>query len=699
MNHERYVEPEPASEQDFVEFFSYMVENVRDYAIFMMDAAGVIQSWNKAAETMKGYSAEEAIGNFFGLLYTEEDRKRGHPQHHLEMALKAGTYQEETWLRKKDGSLFWAMIELIAIKKQDGELKGFCKIIRDINARKALQDQLAAEKERAQMTLDAIGDAIISVDTNGKIDYMNAKAEQMTGWISADAFGRPFSEVFHAVDESTGESQEHQLITLLQLRRTIQENSPAVLISKNGTQYAIEDTASAISLPDGHIAGGVIVFRDVTKSRQLFKTTTHQATHDTLTGLANSRDFENRLQRSLDRASQAHSTGAVLYMDLDQFKIVNDICGHNAGDELLKQVAQLYRAEIRERDTLARLGGDEFGLITDHCTVEEAYVVANKILQSTRDFQFVCKERVFKIGVSIGLVTFDEHVRNTKELLQLADHACYVAKEKGRNQIHSQVSGEAVAVQRKDDIDWMFRLGEAMRECQLQLHYQPIVDANGGDELRYEVLLRLLDPEEGLVFPERFLPAAERYSLMPAIDRWVVQHVLRWLDENHEQTENLDLCAINLSPATLMDDAFLSDLGDLLKQYRIAAGKLCFEITEAAVITDMRKSLVMVDGLRALGCKVSLDAFGKGMGSFAHLKQVSADFVKIDTSLISAMTRSIIDAEVVKSVNDIVHLMGGKTIAQCVEDQATVEALARIGVDYVQGHWIASPMELTASLH
>ncbi|HYD95327.1 MAG TPA: EAL domain-containing protein [Noviherbaspirillum sp.] len=688
-----------ASEQDKAEFLTCMVENVRDYAIFLLDAGGTIRSWNKAAEVMKGFTAMDAIGSHLGLLYTDEDREAGRPQHNLALAAENGTYQEETWRRKKDGGRFWAMIELIAIKNPDGELKGFCKITRDIGVRKSLMEQLAAEKERAQVTLGAIGEAVISVDTNGKVDYLNATAERLTGWRSADALGRPFSEVFHAVDEVSGESQEHQLITWLQHGRLTPQNSPAVLLGRDGTQYAIEDTATAICLPDGQTAGGVIVFRDVTASRQQQRATAYRAAHDALTGLVNRSEFENRLQRSLEHASHGHFAGALLFMDLDQFKIVNDACGHQAGDRLLNQLAAVYLGKIRDRDTLARLGGDEFALIADHCSLEEAYAIANKILQATRDFQFVCKDRIFKVGVSIGLVSFDETVRNIQELLQLADHACYAAKAKGRGQIVCQRPGETAAAQRKDDIDWPSRLGDAMRQGRLQLHYQPIVDASGASGLRYEVLVRLADPHEGVILPERFLPAAERHALMPTIDRWVIEQVLHWLEANPAHAEKLELCVINLSPTTLMDESFLAHVAGLLPQFRIGAEKLCFEVTESAVVADMRKSLAMVDGLHAIGCKVSLDHFGKGMASFQHLKRLPADFVKIDTELVSAVTHSAVDEEMVKSVNDIAHLMGKKTIALCVEDQATADVLSRIGIDYVQGHWIAPPAALAGSVH
>lgn len=506
--------------------FSYMAEHVSDYAIFLLDLDGNVRTWNKAAKKMKGYTADEIIGKFFGTLYTDEDRRKGHPQHNLDMAAQHGTYQEETWRKKKDGSLFWAMVEIIAIKSPSGELTGFSKITRDITTRKLLLEQVATAKKRAEITLSAIGDAVISTDVNGNIESLNPKAEELTGWTATEAFGQPFSEVFHVVNEATEHSQEHELTSMLKQGELIASKFPAILLSRDGTRYAIEDAVAPIRLPDERITGGVIVFRDVTQSRQLLNDVTHQATHDSLTGLVNRNEFGNRLERSLERAQQSHAGGAVLFMDLDQFKIINDTCGHDAGDALLKQLSALYSGEIRERDTLAKLGGDEFALLADHCSKKEAFSIATKILQSTRDFQFMYADRIFQVGISIGLVTFDEHSGNVQAIMQCADNACYIAKTSGRNQIHCLISDEADALLRKRDINWVTRLTEAMDLNQLQLHYQPIATVkDDGSGFHCEVLLRMDDPEHGVITPGVFLPAAERHHLMPAVDRWVVQRV------------------------------------------------------------------------------------------------------------------------------------------------------------------------------
>jgi diguanylate cyclase len=545
--------------------------------------------------------------------------------------------------------------------------------------------------------LGAIGDAVISIDAEGRVDYLNSKAEQLTGAKASEAVGKPLGDVFLAVNELTQQSQEHELVTWLRDGHGATVNSPAMLISKDGTQYAIEDTAAPIRLPNGHVIGGVIVFRDVTESRQLLNTVTYQATHDALTGLVNRGEFEHRLERALARVKKSHAAGAVLFFDLDQFKVVNDTSGHDAGDKLLQQLAHLYRDEIRDRDTLARLGGDEFALIADHCSPQEAYTIARKILDSTRDYQFTYGERVFKVGVSIGLVTFNESTGSLQELMQLADRACYIAKENGRNQIHCFDRNQDAldSAQDRQGTDWIVRLTEAMRLDQLQLHYQPIASASNDHRgMHFEVLLRLVDPTHGVIMPGRFLPAAERYELMPLVDRWVIQRVMQWLDANDGNASTLKLCAINLSGKTLSDSSFVSDLKEMLGKYQAAPDSLCFEIQEAAAAIDLRKNQAVIEEIRALGCKVCLSGFGLGTGSFAILKQLHVDFLKIDSTFISAVSESPVDERMVELMHEIAHLTGKETIAERVEDQATAEVLSRIGIDYLQGHWIGYPMEL-----
>lgn len=323
---------EPIAKQDAGKILSQVIDRISDYAVFIMDPDGIVLYWNKAAEIMKQYRPDEAIGSFYGFLYPEEGRDEGAPQTNLAKAAAAGTFQEEQWRRKKDGSLFWALIEIIAIKDDAGKVTNFCEVTRDLTGQKELQEQLSKEKERAQVTLGAIAEAVISVDADGKIEYLNRQAERLTGWAEPDARGLPLSEVFQVLDEETLEPQEPRLLGLIKNDRVLAPSRPVVLRAKDGRQIMIEDAAAPIHLGAGGVAGGVIIFRDVTESHQLLKTVTYQATHDPLTGLANRREFEKCLQRSLDRSRQSGVSGAVLFMDLDQFKIVNDTCGHEAGD-------------------------------------------------------------------------------------------------------------------------------------------------------------------------------------------------------------------------------------------------------------------------------------------------------------------------------------------------------------------------------
>jgi diguanylate cyclase (GGDEF)-like protein/PAS domain S-box-containing protein len=677
------------------EIFSFMVEHVHDYAIYIMDAEGVILTWNKAAEAMKGYSEQEAIGSFFGMFYTEEDQARRQPQANLRKAARRGVVQDETWRRRKDGSLFWAVIEIIAIRTRQGELSGFCKITRDLTSSKILRNQLAAEKERAQVTLAAIGEAVIAVNADGRVEYMNPKAERLTGWSSTDALGCPLGDVFHVVDESTLLSRTRQLVSALQHGRTLGHGPNDVMTSRNGTRFTIEGVAAPIHHQDGDgsAAGGAIIFRDVSDSRQQFREVAYQATHDALTGLVNRAEFEHCLQRSLYRARHSRTPGALLFMDLDRFKLINDSCGHDAGDTVLKQLSALYRHEVRERDILARLGGDEFALIADHCSKEEAYAIARKILESTQAYQFSRDGKVFQLGVSIGLAMFDHTTSNGQELLKQADSACYAAKQEGRNRIVCDpVLTQASA--RQCDIDWAQRLTAAMQSNRLTLYQQHFSAPLHAGSAQCEVLLRLIDTDDHIVMPSSFLPAAERYDLMPGIDRWVVESTLKWLDENRRQALPLPLCAVNLSARTLDDDDFPLHLAGLLEHYPVPPENLCFEIAASAAVGNAQKSLQMMTALRQAGCKISLSGVGTGIASPANIRAFPADFIKIDGSLVSALTQGIIEEKILASVNDIAHLMGQQTIAERVENQQTADVLSRLGIDYMQGNWVAPPTQL-----
>ncbi|MDP3671132.1 MAG: EAL domain-containing protein [Telluria sp.] len=953
-------------QHEAAELYRLMVEDVKECAVFLMDPHGIITVWNKAAETMKGYPAEEAIGSHLSLLYTDEDKARGHPEHNLRMAAEHGFYSEEAWRKRKDGSLFWAHLALTALRGDGGELLGFSKItldlthhklleqcerekkeidlilqaagsgtwkwniltnqvdvsihlfellghagakrmldfdswlmfvapedrpalreqlhaVRDDSARaplememrfvrkdgqpqwffmranwhyesevkplvlmgacvdieslktaeqekenlyrelnrqtsrfanileqmpsgvlladvpsgkltyqnraaqaifgcpldamgnypdcadfrffnargepvrpqdmplartvsgqagsqteelfyerpdgarlhlavttaaivdndgearlavavmhdvtklKEAQLQAATEKERAQVTLAAVTDGVVTTDRRGTVASMNPAAQRLLGVSGEQACGRPFSEVAQVDDALSVQALMDAVARCQAERRVIADLPHLTLQTPDGKRHSVESAVAPVALEDGELIGAVLVFHDVTESKRLMRRLGFEASHDALTGLVNRREFETRLQRTLEHSQHPGATSsALLYMDLDQFKIVNDTCGHPAGDDLLKQLAQSYAEHVRERDTLARIGGDEFALIVEHCTIEEAMAVAHKILEATRNFRYPCKGRVFQLGVSIGLTPIDVNTVSVEEALRRADHACYTAKDRGRNQVYVHYKGDLDFAQRRSDMHWVTRLSHAFENEQLQLYCQPIVALGGDSESEhYEILLRLRNGRSGPVGPGSFLPAAERYDVIHKIDRWVLNRTLAWLAQDPEHTARLGMCSINLSRRSLADQGFHTFAADLIDQYDVPAEKLCFEITENGAIADMQKTIAFIETLATRGCRFALDDFGTGMTSFSYLKQLPVDFIKIDGSFIQMMSSSEVDFEMVRFTNDISHKMGRKTIAEYVSEPAILKNLERIGVDFAQGYWVGKPRPLT----
>jgi diguanylate cyclase (GGDEF)-like protein/PAS domain S-box-containing protein len=945
------------------ELFRLMAEEIRETAVFLMDTEGVITVWNKGAEVMKGYTAEETIGSFFGMLYTDADQALGHPAHNLRMAVKHGFYSEETWRKRKDGSLFFAHIALTALKAEDGRLLGFSKVTVDLTHHKQLeqcerekhqidlilqaaeagtwmwntasdtvstsrhfyellgytaaeaalpfeewlnfiypqdrddarqrlreavasasesmvkmqlrlhrkdgtyswffvqanwhwdagqqrvlmgvcvdidhwkreeqekerlykllgeerrrfaaileqmpsgvllaeapsgrliyqnaaaekmlgrtlhgidsvehysvyplfnaqgvryavqelplsrslrgeqvdpeeviyerpdgeranlaittalvvdedgvgrlavaslhdmrclllaQQAAAAEKERAQVTLAAIADGVVTTDPDGTVRAMNPAAERLIGTSLEQARGLPLAEVVHFLDDDSAATVREAIARCCAERRVVSGIPHATLTDADGQRHAVENAVAPVALPGGELIGAVLIFHDITESKRLMHRLGFEASHDALTGLANRREFESRLQRTIDHCKLPQTgTAALLYMDLDQFKIVNDTCGHAAGDDLLRALARLYCDQVRDRDTLARIGGDEFALIVEHCTQEEAHAVGNKILEVTRNFRFGCKDNLFQPGVSIGLAIIDATTASVEDVMRRADHACYIAKERGRNRIYAHFLGDADFAQRRTDMHWANRISYALEHNELQLYYQPIEALkDGAQQLHYEILLRMKNGAGAPISPAVFLPAAERYDVIASIDRWVLSTTLWWLGEHPEHVSALEMCSINLSRRSLGDRTFHQFAADLIDASKVPAEKLCFEITENGAIADMQSTISFINSLSARGCRFSLDDFGTGMTSFAYLKQLPVDFIKIDGSFIQMMSSSEVDFEMVRFTNDISHMMGRQTIAEYVTDQSIVKQLQTIGVDFAQGYWVGEPRPL-----
>ncbi|MBR8834125.1 MAG: EAL domain-containing protein [Stigonema ocellatum SAG 48.90 = DSM 106950] len=424
-----------------------------------------------------------------------------------------------------------------------------------------------------------------------------------------------------------------------------------------------------------------------------------QARHDALTGLVNRREFENNLEQAINNAKTHNQQHALCYLDLDQFKIVNDTCGHFAGDELLRQVTALFQSQVRKTDTLSRLGGDEFGLLLDQCPLAQAQRIANSLREKVQEFRFVWQEKLFTIGVSIGLVIIDTYTQSVAQALSLADVACYAAKNRGRNRVHVYQIDDLDLAKQQGEMQWVTRLAHALEENRFRLYCQPIVPVFQTElktEQHFEILLRLQDETGNLVLPMAFIPAAERYNLMHLIDRWVIRTLFATLGLLSSKTKNhsQDLYAINLSGASINDDQFTEFLHNQFALHQIPPRMICFEITETVTIGNLSKASQFISELRSLGCRFALDDFGSGMSSFAYLKNLPVDFLKIDGSFIKQILNNPIDSAIVEAINHVGQIMGIQTIAEFVENDAVLEKIKALGVNYAQGYGIAKPCPL-----
>ncbi len=419
-----------------------------------------------------------------------------------------------------------------------------------------------------------------------------------------------------------------------------------------------------------------------------------QATHDELTRLVNRREFERRVDHLLSTIPIEQGKHVLCFMDLDQFKIVNDTCGHDAGDHLLRQISAVLQETIRKRDTLARLGGDEFAILFEHCSLEDAYRVTASILNAVQDFQFLWDGRSFKLGVSIGLVAFSDPSPKMSELLKAADSACYLAKDAGRNRIHIYRDDGSDLIQRHGEMQWVSRINKALDNNLFCIEAQPIIAIDGNKGRHYELLIRMLDDNGDNVPPGAFLPAAERYNLISKLDRWVIKEAFRLLSSSINFQQHFNFCSINLSGQSLTESSFLDFVIDILNDSAIKNEKICFEITETAAITNLNIAIKFISTIKRMGCKFALDDFGSGLSSFSYLKNLPVDYLKIDGMFIKDIVDDPIDHAMVKSINEIGHIMGMKTIAEFVENDAIKDMLKELGVNYAQGFGIGKPVPL-----
>jgi diguanylate cyclase (GGDEF)-like protein/PAS domain S-box-containing protein len=572
----------------------------------------------------------------------------------------------------------------------------------EIEERERDEARLYREKELAQITLESIGDGVITTGIAGKVDYLNPVAEQLTGWTNVEARGLPLSKVLVLMDETTGLAAVDPVKRCLEEGRSFRLSDHTVLIHRaEDRDFAVQVAISPVHDRERQCVGTVMVFHDVTEIRGIARRMSYQASHDSLTGLVNRQEFERRLRRLLENARSEARCHAMCYLDLDQFKIVNDTCGHIAGDELLRQLATALQNGVRENDTLGRLGGDEFGVLLEGCPLDRAISIAEGLRQIVQEFRFAWQDHVFEIGVCIGLVPINADSGSLTEVLSSADAACYLAKSGGRGRVHVYEPDATTVAQRHGEMQWVSRIGAALEEGRAQLYAQPTLPlSNKARRREYsEILLRIYNEEGTLVPNAAFFPAAKRYNMMPTIDRWVIRKFCSLISEAQIPVhQGLGIFAINLSGQSLSDESFLDFVVDQLRQSQVQPNNICFEITETAAIANLTRAMRFISVLKTMGAHFALDDFGSGLSSFAYLKNLQVDFLKIDGSFIKDTKEDPVDYAMVKIINQIGNVMDIRTIAEAVERQSVLAKLKELGVDYAQGFAIAEPASLQESL-
>ena len=669
-----------------------LFENVVD-GVYISSRDGEIIAVNPALVEMLGYEDADdlkAAGSTSQLYVNDNDRDR------VFAALEDQGFVRnfESRLRRKDGREIVILENSRAIRDENGKVVGHEGTITDITERKVAETRIFQEKERAQVTLQSIGDGVITTDADGMIDYINPVAQQVTGCETRLACGKPIDHIMTIVNEQTRATIENPSTRCLKEGRLISLAENSLLVTQEGNELPIQISAAPIRDRLANITGSVIVFHDISRESRLFRQLAYQASHDALTDLINRREFENRLVDAIDACyANPEETCAMLYVDLDQFKVVNDTFGHIAGDELLRKIAKLLQSKIRSTDVIARLSGDEFGILLSNCNETRAFEVAESIRSAIEEYRFTWKEVSASIRCSIGIVMVNCESEGVAAVMSSADVACYSAKDMGRNQVHIYQDTDVSA--RHEEMKWASRITSAVEENRFQLHYQPIVgigDSADDGHRHYELLLRMRGEDGRLVQPDLFIPAAERYNLMSMLDRWVIREALEKLaDHTGEDGKARYTLAINLSGNSLSEDRFLDFLLFELNKMNLPRGALCFEITETAAISNLARVVHFMNSLKELGCLFSLDDFGSGLSSFTYLKNLPVDFLKIDGHFISNVAQDVVDQSMVKAIAEVGSAMGIKSIAERVESPEVMEMLAELGVNYVQGFHIARP--------
>jgi diguanylate cyclase (GGDEF)-like protein/PAS domain S-box-containing protein len=601
----------------------------------------------------------------------------------------------EVELQSEGGQAFRAELSAVRIDYQSGP--ALLLTLVEMAPPSAIAPAIERPRSTAWETLDSLGEGILTTDAAGRIDYMNQAAEQIIGVAAVEALGSTITDIITLVDESDRRSLGDPVRQCLVTRQRVTVGRRGLMIARGGgEERSVELTVTPLKTHKSEISGTVVVVRDVTEVRGLARQMSYQASHDALTGLVNRREFERRLDEALETAHTNGVRHVLCYLDLDRFKAVNDTCGHMAGDSMLREVAALIKETVRDSDTVGRLGGDEFGLLLVGCPLDKARQIADDVVRKVSEYRFVWKDKIFNIGVSVGLIEISRESGAPEELMSAADSACYVAKKQG-NHVHVYSARDEAVARHRGEIQWLQRLQTALKENRFELMAQPILatgaPANNGPAL--EILLRLQDDTvPGGISPAEFLRAAERYRLMADVDRWVVQTTLAALGRGAIRLPENRSVAINLSGQTLGDPLFLEFVVDCLDRTGVSPDQLCFEVTENSVITNIEHAQRFIGVLHGMGCQFALDDFGRGLSSFGNLKNLALDFLKIDGTFIRNLAADSVNQAMVAAMIKLARTLRFQVVAEQVEDSSALDAAKRMGVDFVQGYHVGRPQPL-----
>ena len=556
-----------------------------------------------------------------------------------------------------------------------------------------------SQKPRAMATLDAMGESVITVDQDGRIDYINHAAELLLGQTVDQILGKAFADVASMVDENDRRALGDPAQKVQAGGGRVSPSRRAVLVPASGSmERFVEISVTPLQLEGKESSGLVLVLHDTSELRGLTRQMTYQASHDALTGLVNRREFERRLQEALDSAQLGDAGHALCYLDLDHFKVVNDTCGHTAGDNMLREIASLIKEAVRDSDTVGRIGGDEFALLLSGCPLEKARQIADTVVRSVDDYRFVWKDKIFNVGVSIGLVEIGRDSGTIEDIMNSADSACYVAKKQGGLHVHVYSAREEANARHSGEIHWLLKLQGALRDNKFELYYQPIVHARAGglSGPALEVFVRLAgEGGQPAAPPAEFIRAAERYRLMPHVDRWVVQAVLAALGRGGLKLPPGRSVAINIAGQTLGDAEFLEFVVECFDHTGANPNDICFEVTETSVVANLDHAQRFIGVLHGMGCEFALDNFGRGLSSFSTLKTLPMDYLKIDGSFIKNLAGDAVNLAMVAAMIELSRSLNFRVVAEHVEDQWALDTVTGMGIDFVQGYMVGRPQPLS----